>query len=81
MGLLMIRPHDLAVVADMADRIVRDAVKAENRRTGVPTQTLLQTMRHHPLSRGMLLAASNHSVMLPQPPAPHPCWRQNVLPD
>lgn len=64
MGLLMIT-HDLAVVAEMADRIV---VMQQGRivETG-PTKSLLQTMRH-PYTRA-LFAASAHRVDLP-PPAP-----------
>jgi len=67
MGLLMIT-HDLAVVADMADRIAvmryGDIVE-----TG-PTQTLLKEMQH-PYTRA-LFAASRHAVDLPTPPPPTP---------
>ena len=65
MGLLMIT-HDLAVVADMADRIVvmRTGKVVEQGET----QTLLQDMQH-PYTK-MLFAASGHQVTLP--PAPDP---------
>jgi peptide/nickel transport system ATP-binding protein len=65
MGLLMIT-HDLAVVADMADRIVvmRHGEVVE---TG-PTRHLLTQMRH-PYTK-MLFAASAHKVALPAPPPP-----------
>ncbi len=67
MGLLMIT-HDLAVVADMADRIVvmRHGEVIE---TG-PTVELLADMKH-PYTR-MLFAASAHQVALPDAPAPDP---------
>ncbi|MEY8803392.1 ABC transporter ATP-binding protein [Leisingera sp. XS_AS12] len=67
MGLLIIT-HDLAVVADLADRIVvmRHGEVVE---TG-QTQWLLRNMRH-PYTR-MLFAASNHQVTLPDTPAQHP---------
>ncbi len=67
MGLLMIT-HDLAVVANMADRItvMRHGEIVE---TG-PTHDLLANMRH-PYTR-MLFAASRHQVNLPTPPAPTP---------
>ena len=67
MGLLIIT-HDLAVVADLADRIVvmRQGEVVE---TG-HTDWLLRNMRH-PYTR-MLFAASSHQVALPQPPAPAP---------
>jgi peptide/nickel transport system ATP-binding protein len=67
MGLLMIT-HDLAVVADMADRIVvmrmgRIVEQGE-------TQALLHNMQH-PYTK-MLFAASSHKVDLPPAPAPKP---------
>ena len=67
MGLIMIT-HDLAVVADMADRIavMRHGAVVE---TG-PTQQLLHRMQH-PYTR-MLFEASNHQVDLPAPPPPAP---------
>ncbi|MFD2741509.1 ABC transporter ATP-binding protein [Sulfitobacter aestuarii] len=67
MGLMMIT-HDLAVVADMADRIVvmRRGEVVEQGETG----TLLRNMRH-PYTR-MLFAASDHKVVLPPAPAPVP---------
>ncbi|EDZ46267.1 peptide/opine/nickel uptake family ABC transporter, ATP-binding protein [Rhodobacterales bacterium Y4I] len=67
MGLLIIT-HDLAVVADLADRIVvmRHGEVVE---TG-GTRQLLRNMRH-PYTR-MLFAASSHQVALPEPPAPAP---------
>ena len=67
MGLLIIT-HDLAVVADLADKIVvmRHGEVVE---TG-PTQHLLQNMQH-PYTR-KLFAASNHQVTLPAAPAPKP---------
>ncbi|MGB3244211.1 MAG: dipeptide ABC transporter ATP-binding protein [Sulfitobacter sp.] len=67
MGLLMIT-HDLAVVADMADRIVvmrRGKVVEQG-----ATQTLLHNMQH-PYTQ-MLFAASGHRVTLPDAPAPKP---------
>ncbi len=67
MGLLMIT-HDLAVVADMADRIVvmrqGEVVEAG------ATQALFAEMRH-PYTRA-LFEASSHQVDLPAPPAPAP---------
>ncbi|MFP4275318.1 MAG: ATP-binding cassette domain-containing protein, partial [Paracoccaceae bacterium] len=68
MGLLMIT-HDLAVVADMADRIVvmRHGEVVEQGETG----TLFREMRH-PYTR-MLFEASDHRVALPplsESPAP-----------
>ncbi len=67
MGLLMIT-HDLAVVADMADRIVvmrnGEVVEAGE------TKTLLADMKH-PYTR-MLFEASGHQVELPEPPVPAP---------
>ena len=67
MGLLMIT-HDLAVVADMADRIVVMR-KGEVVEQG-ETQALLRNMRH-PYTQ-MLFAASSHRVTLPPAPAPEP---------
>ena len=65
MGLLMIT-HDLAVVSDMADRIVvmRSGEVVE---TGA-TKTLFANMQH-PYTRA-LFAASTHEVDLPQAPEP-----------
>ncbi|UWQ32617.1 dipeptide ABC transporter ATP-binding protein [Leisingera sp. M527] len=65
---LMIISHDLAVVADLADRIVvmRNGGVVE---TG-HTTWLLRNMRH-PYTR-MLFEASRHQVALPDPPAPAP---------
>ncbi|MFG6559174.1 ABC transporter ATP-binding protein [Sulfitobacter sp. 1A15299] len=67
MGLLMIT-HDLAVVADMADRIIvmRKGQIVEQGET----QALLHNMQH-PYTK-MLFAASRHEVNLPAPPAPQP---------
>ncbi|NSY40780.1 ABC transporter ATP-binding protein [Leisingera sp. ANG59] len=67
MGLLIIT-HDLAVVADLADRIVvmRNGEVVEAGHTG----WLLRNMRH-PYTR-MLFEASSHQVKLPQPSAPAP---------
>ncbi len=67
MGLLMIT-HDLAVVADMADRIVvmRHGQVVEAGETG----HLLRNMQH-PYTR-MLFEASDHQVALPDPPEPDP---------
>ncbi|MAM24543.1 MAG: microcin ABC transporter ATP-binding protein [Rhodobacteraceae bacterium] len=67
MGLLMIT-HDLAVVADMADRIIVMR-KGQIVEQGA-TDTLLRDMRH-PYTK-MLFAASNHHVDLPPAPAPRP---------
>ncbi|PUB17026.1 ABC transporter ATP-binding protein [Yoonia sediminilitoris] len=67
MGLLIIT-HDLAVVADIADRIV---VMQKGRVVeAAPTQTLLAEMRH-PYTKS-LFAASTHQVDLPDraPAAP-----------
>ncbi|MGC1502521.1 MAG: dipeptide ABC transporter ATP-binding protein [Sulfitobacter sp.] len=67
MGLLMIT-HDLAVVADMADRIIvmrRGQIVEQG-----ATQTLLRDMQH-PYTK-MLFAASNHRVALPAAPPPKP---------
>jgi peptide/nickel transport system ATP-binding protein len=63
MGLMMIT-HDLAVVADMADRIIVMR-KGEIVEQG-ETETLLTQMRH-PYTR-MLFAASSHQVVLPNAP-------------
>ncbi|MFG6517959.1 ABC transporter ATP-binding protein [Sulfitobacter sp. 1A13496] len=67
MGLLMIT-HDLAVVADMADRIIvmRKGQIVEQGET----QALLHNMQH-PYTK-MLFDASRHEVNLPAPPAPKP---------
>ena len=67
MGLLMIT-HDLAVVADMADRIVvmRHGEIVEQGET----QQLLHNMQH-PYTK-MLFEASGHQVALPEAPAPTP---------
>jgi peptide/nickel transport system ATP-binding protein len=77
MGLLMIT-HDLAVVADMADRIIVMR-KGEIVEQG-HTQALLHTMRH-PYTR-MLFAASTHAVALPAAPPPQPLLKvENVSRD
>ncbi|GAA6175931.1 ABC transporter ATP-binding protein [Sulfitobacter pacificus] len=77
MGLLMIT-HDLAVVADMADRIVvmrRGQIVEQG-----ATQTLLHDMQH-PYTK-MLFAASNHQVALPAAPPPQPLLEvQNLVRD
>ncbi len=67
MGLMMIT-HDLAVVADMADRIIvmRNGEVVEQGET----KTLLREM-HHPYTR-MLFAASSHKVTLPESRATGP---------
>ncbi|TNF64457.1 MAG: ABC transporter ATP-binding protein [Rhodobacteraceae bacterium] len=67
MGMLMIT-HDLAVVADMADRItvMRRGEVVES----APTRALLSGMRHDYTK--MLFAASRHRVDLPPCPAPVP---------
>jgi len=67
MGLLMIT-HDLAVVSDMADRIVvmRHGELVEEG----PTRELFRNMTH-PYTR-MLFEASGHQVTLPERPAPEP---------
>jgi peptide/nickel transport system ATP-binding protein len=67
MGLLMIT-HDLAVVADMADRIVV-MQKGKIVEQG-ETQSLLRDMKH-PYTR-MLFAASRHKADMPPSPPPHP---------
>lgn len=75
MGLLMIT-HDLAVVANMADRIV---VMQKGRvvETG-PTAQLFADMRH-PYTRA-LFAASAHQVDLPTAPPPQPLLEvKNVI--
>ncbi|OAN84901.1 ABC transporter ATP-binding protein [Sulfitobacter geojensis] len=77
MGLLMIT-HDLAVVADMADRIIvmRNGQIVEQG----ATQSLLRDMQH-PYTK-MLFAASNHQVDLPTAPAPRPLLEvKNVIRD
>lgn len=77
MGLLMIT-HDLAVVADMADRIIvmRHGEVVEQGET----QALLQNMRH-PYTK-MLFEASSHRVSLPEPPPPKPLLEvRNVIRD
>ena len=77
MGLMMIT-HDLAVVADMADRIVvmRHGEIVE---TGA-TQDLLHNMQH-PYTK-MLFAASSHQVNLPETAADQPLLQvQNVSRD
>jgi peptide/nickel transport system ATP-binding protein len=77
MGLMMIT-HDLAVVADMADRIVvmRNGQIVEQGET----QGLLRNMQH-PYTK-MLFAASGHKVVLPSPPAPAPLLEvKNIIRD
>ncbi|MGD9864264.1 MAG: ABC transporter ATP-binding protein [Pseudodonghicola sp.] len=72
MGLLMIT-HDLAVVSDMADRIVvmRHGELVEEG----PTRELFRNMTH-PYTR-MLFEASSHQVTLPGRPAPEPLLQVN----
>jgi peptide/nickel transport system ATP-binding protein len=67
MGLMMIT-HDLAVVADMADRIIvmRNGEVVEQG----DTRSLLRDMRH-PYTK-MLFDASAHQVNLPKAPPPAP---------
>lgn len=67
MGMLMIT-HDLAVVAEMADRItvMRRGEVVEQGSTG----DLLTNMQH-PYTK-MLFQASGHKVVLPAPPPPAP---------
>ncbi|WP_189678985.1 ABC transporter ATP-binding protein [Seohaeicola zhoushanensis] len=67
MGMLMIT-HDLAVVADMADRIV--VMRHGEVMEQGPTRRLLAEM-NHPYTR-KLFAASTHKVDLPPPPPPAP---------
>ncbi|MGJ8556306.1 MAG: ABC transporter ATP-binding protein [Sulfitobacter geojensis] len=77
MGLLMIT-HDLAVVADMADRIIvmRNGQIVEQG----ATQSLLRDMQH-PYTK-MLFAASNHQVDLPTASTPrHLLEVKNVVRD
>ncbi|WP_417586357.1 ABC transporter ATP-binding protein [Pararhodobacter oceanensis] len=75
MGLLMIT-HDLAVVADMADKIVV-MQKGDVVESG-PTADLLANMQH-PYTRA-LFKASSHQVNLPEPPAPAPLLKvENVV--
>jgi peptide/nickel transport system ATP-binding protein len=77
MGLLMIT-HDLAVVADMADRIIvmRHGKVVEQG----ATQHLLANMQH-PYTK-MLFDASDHQVSLPQAPSPQPLLQvRNVTRD
>ena len=70
MGLLMIT-HDLAVVAEMADRILvmKDGEIVEQG----PTQSLISDMQH-PYTR-MLFAASSHKANLPETTADQPLLR------
>ncbi len=77
MGLLMIT-HDLAVVADMADRIV--VMRAGEIVEQGATRTLLQEMQH-PYTK-MLFAASGHKVALPETQASGPLLEvKNVIRD
>jgi peptide/nickel transport system ATP-binding protein len=77
MGLLMIT-HDLAVVADMSDKIV--VMQNGNLVEQGPTQTVLHAMQH-PYTKA-LFAASTHKVNLPPRPAPVPLLSvQNVVRD
>lgn len=70
MGLMLIT-HDLAVVADMADRIavMQKGIVVEQ---GLTQDILLRPQ--HPYTRG-LLDASRHVVDLPPPPDPEPLLR------
>ncbi|MGC1494866.1 MAG: dipeptide ABC transporter ATP-binding protein [Sulfitobacter sp.] len=72
MGLLMIT-HDLAVVADMADRIV--VMRAGEIVEQGDTHRLLKDMQH-PYTR-MLFAASSHHVTLPTTDAQRPLLEVN----
>jgi peptide/nickel transport system ATP-binding protein len=77
MGLLMIT-HDLAVVADMADRIIvmRHGEVVEQG----ATKDLLRNMQH-PYTK-MLFAASGHTVSLPTSPPPTPLLEvKNIIRD
>ncbi len=77
MGLLMIT-HDLAVVADMADRIVvmRQGEVVEQGET-----KHLLTHMTHPYTK-MLFEASAHQVSLPEAPSPQPLLNvENVTRD
>ncbi|MGR3805969.1 ABC transporter ATP-binding protein [Marinibacterium profundimaris] len=74
MGLLMIT-HDLAVVADMADRIV--VMQTGEVVEAAPTQDLLRNPTH-PYTK-MLFAASAHQVALPPRPAPAPLFEVRNL--
>ena len=77
MGLLMIT-HDLAVVADMSDKIV--VMQNGNLVEQGPTQTVLHAMQHSYTKA--LFAASTHKVKLPPRPAPVPLLSvQNVVRD
>ena len=77
MGLLMIT-HDLAVVADMADRIVVMR-KGKIVEQGA-TQALLHDMQH-PYTK-MLFAAAGHQVALPKAPPPAPLLEvKNIIRD
>ncbi len=77
MGLLMIT-HDLAVVADMADRIC--VMRNGNIVEQGAMPDLLHTMQH-PYTK-MLFDASRHRVDLPIPPAPKPLLEvKNVVRD
>lgn len=67
MGLLLIT-HDLAVVSDMADRIV--VMETGRVVESGPTGALLAAPRE-PYTR-MLFAAARHRVSLPPPPPPRP---------
>ncbi|MEP2028430.1 MAG: dipeptide ABC transporter ATP-binding protein [Paracoccaceae bacterium] len=77
MGLLMIT-HDLAVVSNMADKIVimQNGTVVE----AGPTQHILSNMQH-PYTK-MLFEASNHHVVLPARPKPKELLRvENVSRD